>query len=309
MRDAFINELFRRAKDDPQIMLVVGDLGFGVIDEFASALPNQFLNAGIAEQSMMGLVAGLASTGLTVFVYSIANFPTFRCLEQIRNDVAFNSLNVTIVSVGAGLAYGNLGYTHHAVEDISIIRALPGVRVICPSDPIEAVASIESCLTHRGTKYVRLGKNGEAPLHRSSGPLDISNAQLLRPGDDGAIITSGSIAIECLRAAEDLQVEGISLQVWTIPTIKPFPTSWLHTLDSQLPLVTVEEHVPDGGFGSALLEAINDVGQTRLVKRVALSSPYLQSSGGTAFLRNQLGVSHVHIARAIREALIRNLEA
>ena len=137
MRNSFIEELSKIALTDDKVFLIVGDLGFGVVEGFEEKYPDQFLNAGVAEQNMMGMAAGLASAGYKVFVYSIGNFPTFRCLEQIRNDVCYHSLNVTIVSIGAGLSYGPLGYSHHAIDDIGVMRALPGMTIYNPADPIE----------------------------------------------------------------------------------------------------------------------------------------------------------------------------
>lgn len=137
MRTAFINELIQQARAKPDIFLVVGDLGFSVVEPFAEEFPDRFLNAGVAEQNMTGLAAGLASEGYHAFTYSIANFPTFRCLEQIRNDVAYHRLPVTVVSVGAGFSYGNLGYSHHAVQDIGILRTLPEMTIMSPADPVK----------------------------------------------------------------------------------------------------------------------------------------------------------------------------
>lgn len=279
-------------------MLVVGDLGYGVVDEFAADLPDQFVNAGVSEQAMMSMAAGLASSGYHVFVYSIANFPTLRCLEQIRNDVIYNELNVTIVSVGAGLAYGNLGYTHHAVEDISIMRALPNIRIICPSDPVEAVTSVKACLSHSGPKYVRLGKNGEPRLHNAAEIEHVDDPILLREGNDLVIAATGAIVGECLQAAEGLVATGISAQVWSVPTIKPFPQAWLAGLDLAMPLLTVEEHVRDGGFGSALLEAANDMAWFPTIRRLGLSTDDSAQLGGVGYLRRQREVSCDDIRRA-----------
>ncbi len=172
MRDAFVKKLTEKAADDPSIMLLVGDLGFGVVADFGETYPRQFLNCGVAEQSMVGIAAGMAAAGRRPFVYSIANFPTLRPLEQIRNDVCYHGLGVTIVSVGAGLAYGSLGYTHHAVEDISILRSLPGMRVFSPADAIECRAAVDEILATPGPAYLRLGKNKEPLMHEA--PPDLS---------------------------------------------------------------------------------------------------------------------------------------
>jgi transketolase len=161
MRTAFIKALTDLAETDNRIWLVTGDLGFSVLEEFASRFPDRYLNVGVAEQNMTGVAAGLAMSGKIVFTYSIANFPTLRCLEQVRNDVCYHNANVKIVAVGGGLAYGAQGYTHHAIEDLAILRALPNIRVIAPGDPAETRAAVMAIVNTPGPCYLRLGKAGE----------------------------------------------------------------------------------------------------------------------------------------------------
>src|SRR5438445_7860670 len=165
MRTAFIQTLNELADRDPRVCLVVGDLGFSVIEEFAERFPDQFLNAGVAEQNMIGLAAGMSMTGKIVLTYSIGNFGTLRCLEQIRNDVCYHRANVKVVAVGGGLAYGNLGVTHHASEDVAIMRALPNMTVVSPGDPIEARLATKAVVALDGPAYLRLGKAGEPVVH------------------------------------------------------------------------------------------------------------------------------------------------
>src|SRR5437667_4581521 len=165
MRSAFFDTLVRLAEDDERITLVVGDLGFGVIEPFARRFPDRFLNAGVAEQNMTGIGAGMALSGKVVFTYSIANFPTLRCLEQVRNDVCYHAADVKIVAVGGGFAYGSLGMTHHATEDLALMRALPGMVVVAPGDPIEVELATRAVVEHRGPCYLRLGRVGEPCVH------------------------------------------------------------------------------------------------------------------------------------------------
>ena len=164
MRDAFVRALMREAAADPRLTLITGDLGFGVLKPFWETYPDQFVNAGIAEQGMTGLAAGLARTGRTVLTYSIGNFPTLRCIEQIRNDCAYHDANVKIVCVGGGFVYGSLGMSHHATEDMAVLRALPGVTVFTPGDPAEVEAVVPVMLRTPGTCYLRLGRGGEPML-------------------------------------------------------------------------------------------------------------------------------------------------
>ena len=206
MRNAFISNLTELASTDESIFLVVGDLGYGVVEIFENKFPSRFLNAGIAEQNMIGLSAGLAKSGYKVFVYSIANFPTLRCLEQIRNDVCYSDLDVTIVSVGAGFSYGVLGYSHFAIEDISVMRTLPGINILSPSDPIEVKSAVKFALSNPGPKYLRLGKNGEQVIH-SVNDISLESPIEIHNGDKFCLLVTGSIAMEALIAVKKFKEE------------------------------------------------------------------------------------------------------
>lgn len=302
MRDAFVSELLLAARRDPDIMLVVGDLGYGVVDGFADELPAQFLNAGVAEQSMVGVAAGLASCGHRVFVYSIANFPTLRALEQIRNDVCYHGLDVAIVSVGAGVSYGTLGYTHHAVEDISIMRSLPGMRVLCPSDPLEARAAVHEVLGAPGPAYVRLGKNGE-PTLRDRLPESLAQVHHLRRGRDALLIGVGAVVGECLMAADILETKGIDAAVASCPTIVPMDSSWLAEWGPSQLIVTVEEHRLPGGFGSAVLEKVAGRSSGIATLRLGLDDTQLSVIGSGSFLRQVHGLDGPSIAASVLSAL------
>lgn len=291
MRDAFVRRITELAQEDPRIMLVVGDLGYGVVDDFARLIPEQFLNAGVAEQSMIGVAAGLASQGRRVFVYSIANFPTLRCLEQIRNDICYHQRDVTVVSVGAGVAYGTHGYTHHAVEDIAALRALPGLRIISPADPAEAIAAADYTSASAGAHYVRLGKNGERVLHADASSLDIREPVLLRAGADASIVATGSIVENCLVAAEMLAAQhGLQCAVSSCPVVRPLSLEWLVSLDPSVPLITVEEHSREGGFGSIFLEFVNDHRLGLQITRAGLSNMNVSRLGSQAYLRSISGL-------------------
>ena len=211
MRDAFVRALMREAAADPRLTLITGDLGFGVLKPFWETYPDQFVNAGIAEQGMTGLAAGLARTGRTVLTYSIGNFPTLRCIEQIRNDCAYHDANVKIVCVGGGFVYGSLGMSHHATEDMAVLRALPGVTVFTPGDPAEVEAVVPVMLRTPGTCYLRLGRGGEPMLH--DGPVTdwtLPRALTLRQGTDVALLSAGGILTQTVSAARLLQEQGVS---------------------------------------------------------------------------------------------------
>jgi len=193
MRTAFMKTLFEAAAQDRRVCLIVGDLGYSVIDEFAKAYPDQFVNAGVAEQDMTGIAAGMALSGKIVFTYSIANFATLRCLEQIRNDVCYHHANVKVVAVGGGLAYGSLGVSHHATEDLAILRALPGMTVVAPGDPIEAELATRAVIAHDGPVYLRLGKAGEPVVHTKRPEFRLGKAISIRTGRDLTLISTGGM--------------------------------------------------------------------------------------------------------------------
>jgi transketolase len=284
MRDAFIRELEIQARLDARIFLLTGDLGFGVVDDFSKEFPTQFLNAGVAEQNMMGMAAGLADSGMLPFVYSIANFPTFRCLEQIRNDVCYPELPVTIVSIGAGLAYGSLGYSHHAVEDLSVMRSLPGMRVISPCDPNEVRAAVKLIVDEPAPTYLRLGKNGESILPNTEDSR-LSGARILREGYGVLILTTGAIADDVLRMVENSTIPIVrSAQVVSIPIIKPMDLSSL-AFDEFEHILSVEEHSLVGGLNSAIYENLRDQNASQKIHAIGLSDAVRHYTGSAEHLK------------------------
>ncbi len=291
MRDAFVKKLGEVAAHDPSVMLLVGDLGFGVVADFGTAYPNQFINCGVAEQSMVGIAAGLASAGRRPFVYSIANFPTLRPLEQIRNDVCYHGLGVTIVSVGAGLAYGSLGYTHHAVEDIAILRSLPGMRVYSPADPQECRAAVDEILADPSPAYLRLGKNREPVMHEQVPDLSTGAPLLIRDGSDVTLIAAGPIVTQAIAVADALAGQGVSVRVMTCPVIKPLNAAAVAAAAAGTRgIVTLEEHTLHGGFGSAVLEGFAVAGITVPVHPLALADEATSIIGSQEWLRERAGL-------------------
>jgi len=258
MRNAFIDELMRIAGEDPRVVLIVGDLGFSVVEGFAERFGPRFINAGIAEQNMMGLAAGMASEGFRPFVYSIANFPTFRCAEQIRNDVDYHRLPVTIVTVGGGLAYGNLGYSHHAVQDYGLMRLLPHMTLAAPGDPMQVRACMRWIHANAGPAYLRLGKAGEPVMHPAV-PEVTPGEWLPVAGAAGArrtLLTTGAplpLARAWLERPEFAGYALHALPLWGMGS-KARQAAQVAAWDE---VVTVEDHLPDGGFGSWLREAVS----------------------------------------------------
>lgn len=304
MRDAFVHRLIEEAQADPRIMLVTGDLGFGVLTKFEDALPRQFLNAGVAEQDMTMLATGLALEGRIVFTYSIANFPVLRCLEMIRNDAAYHGADVKVVSIGGGFSYGALGISHHATEDIAVMRCMPEVTCVVPGGLWEAAEATSALVRTPGTCYLRLDKS-----HAPAGPAEgeefaLGRARTLRKGSDVAILGCGGVLGEALRAAEDLEGYGVSARVVSHHTVKPIDRAAL-VRDAQEcgGIVTVEEHTVEGGFGSAVLEALADSGfWPQAFQRVGLRAGFSSEVGSQDHLRKVYGIDAAAIVQAALRA-------
>lgn len=289
MRNAFIHELVALARQHPQIALIVGDLGYSVIEPFADEFPDRFINAGVAEQNMTGLAAGMASEGYHVFTYSIANFPTFRCAEQIRNDVAYHQLPVTVVSVGGGLAYGALGYSHHAVQDYALIRTLPNMLIAAPGDPMEVRACMNYLVANPRPSYLRLGKAGEPNFHAT--PPDVSPGRWLKVragAGKRAILSTGAglqIAMEWIEKVEHADRSVYSMPLWSMND----KAAQAEPLRAHQDIMTLEDHLQDGGFGSWLLEAkAIDPTLVCTIRPVALMPEACGTVGSQATL-NRLG--------------------
>lgn len=289
MRTAFVQQLIEEARSDDKIFLLTGDLGFSVLEPFIEEFPDRYLNIGIAEQNMTGVAAGLAMDGWTVFTYSIANFPTLRCIEQIRYDVCYHDLNVKIVSVGAGYSYASLGSSHHATEDIGMMRTIPNIVVASPADPFEAKAITSLLARHKGPAYLRLGKAGEPSIHEVTPGVQIGKGIELRPGADTAIIGCGSI----LKYAESYIVDNeLNFGLYSLPFIKPIDKELLASIAEKYKrIITIEEHQKSGGFGSAVLETYNDLREEKRinsfpeVKRIAIQDKFISVAGSQEHLR------------------------
>lgn len=303
MRTAFVEALCALAAHDERVFLVCGDLGYSVLERFRDSFPKRFLNAGVAEQNMTGVAAGLALAGHVVFTYSIANFPVMRCLEQIRNDVCYHGLDVKIVAVGGGLAYGSQGYTHHAVEDLAVMRVLPGMAVLAPGDPIEARLAARAALARRGPCYIRLGKAGEKVVHSVEPSFAPGRAIVLREGTDVALLSIGGVLPMVVAAAELLVREGRSVRVLSLPWLEPFDRSAVESAARETSLVvTVEEHGA-GGLASAAAEVIASTDARARLLPVRLSREAIHVAGEQEGLRAQQGLSSDAIAATVRRAL------
>ena len=287
MRDIFIDELIIATKKNKNIILLVNDLGFGVIEKFVKLFPNNYFNAGISEQSMMGYAAGLAAAGKHVFVYSIANFPTFRCAEQIRNDIDYHNLPVTIVSVGSGVGYGNLGYTHHGLQDYSLMRSFPNMLIASPGDIMELKACMKYLVSNPQPSYLRLDKSSNFKIHKSI--PNINPGKWLKIlGDNNlncSFLTTGSViehTISKLKKKNNFSF--YSLPLWGMK-YKKFQYNFLKKYKK---IIVIEDHFQDGGFQSWLNESLNKKNCKTNIISYSISSQIIKKVGSREYLMNYL---------------------
>ncbi len=287
MRDAFVKKLNELANEDESIFFITADLGFGVFDEFSKNFPNQYLNVGVAEQNMTGIATGLALEGRKVFTYSIANFATLRCLEQIRNDAAYHEVNLTIVASGGGFTYGALGMSHHATEDISIMRSIPNLQVVSPCTAWETYHATNALSKTKGVSYLRIEKGGIQSPPNKNATFEIGKAIEMQSGKDITIIGTGGIIVDCLKAADLLKNNGLSAQVISMHSIKPLDEACIKECAiNNKNIITVEEHNKIGGLGSAVSEIIAQHNLGCNLKIIALEDTFSSVVGSQEFLRD-----------------------
>ncbi|MBX2995761.1 MAG: hypothetical protein KF681_13100 [Bdellovibrionaceae bacterium] len=295
MRNTFIHELEKAAEIDSKIFLLVGDLGFSVVENFQTKFPDRFLNVGIAEQNMIGIAAGLSMEGFNVYVYSIGNFATLRCLEQIRYDVCYHRQNVKVVAVGAGFAYGSLGASHHATEDLAIMRSLPHMLVAAPGDTRETKAITHLTTQHQGPAYIRLGRAGEADVHGRD--IQVTPGELIqvRAGKKTLILTSGGILSWAMREADEKTPDAA---IYSVPFLsgnlnKKQLTQLLTDFDQ---VITMEEHQLNGGFGSFILEQAADLYSSGAlsrfpkIRRIGIPNEFAEICGTQDYLRDHFAL-------------------
>lgn len=304
MRNAFVSALTELARADSRVVFLSADLGFKIFDEFAREFGGRFMDVGVAEAAMIGTAAGLALGGMRPFVYSIATFATLRCLEQIRDDLCYHSLPVTVVGVGGGYSYGHNGATHHSLEDIAILRALPGMTVVCPGDPVETAAAVRATLGLHGPMYLRLGRAGEPRIHANADGFRIGEAIQVVDGADCSIITTGAILSVAMDAAAQLRAAGVGCRVLSMHTVKPLDTQALERCAAQTRLlVTLEEHSAIGGLAGAVSEWLAASGLRAPFLALNAGDAFAHCSGSQDYLRTARGLSAQQVSRAIGEAL------
>jgi len=297
MRTETIDALTAYARVHPEVMLLTADLGYSVLERFADELPAQYANVGICEQAMVGIAAGLALSGRCVVLYSIANFQTLRCLEQLRNDICYHNLPVTVIGVGGGLAYGAQGYTHHGIEDLGIMAMLPNMAVVCPADPLEAVALLPQLMQRRRPAYLRLGRSGEPVLHPIGTPVSLGRAIQMREGRDIALLGTGPIIGRALSAADALAARGISASVLSFPGFHPLDVSAItDAARRHRAILTIEEHSVGGGFGSRVADALLTSGLAPRFAKYGVTDALRGQIGSQDWLLDRLGSIEDHAA-------------
>lgn len=300
MRGVFINTLIKLARKDKRIFLLTGDLGFSVLEGFRDEFPDRFVNMGVAEANMIGVAAGLALSGKVVFVYSIVPFVTLRCLEQIRNDVCYQQLQVRIIGVGAGLSYGTAGATHYSLEDIAVMRAISNLSVVCPGDPLEAEMALKESLSYAGPLYIRLGKGRDPLVHRKLDGFKIGKAILLRYGKDIAIISTGNMLANAKQAASLLKERGVDVRLISMHTVKPIDKKAIIDIAKKTKAIfTVEEHNLIGGLGSAVAEVLAEQSVKVHFKRIAVPEAFFKTIGSQDYLRRKFGLDANGIFKTI----------
>ena len=305
MRTAFNEELLKIAAKDERIFMILADIGYGEIEPFAEAFPDRFFNVGVAEQNMTGVACGVAMEGNIAVTYSIANFPTIRPLEQIRNDVCYHNANVKIVIIGGGLAYGALGISHHSTEDLAIMRALPNMVVLAPCDLIEARAAVHAMMAHDGPVYYRCGYKHEPDVHAAPINFEIGKAITVREGSDATIMFTGTIGNSARIAAEHLAAAGIRCRLVSMHTVKPIDRdAVVRAARDTGAIVTLEEHNLVGGFGGAVAEVLMDEGCLDVkCRRMALPDVNVSKVGSREWLLEQYGLGVSHIEGAVRDII------
>lgn len=306
MRKTCTDMVYELAKRDPRVVFIGSDLGAGLLDDMKAEMPDRFYMEGICEQNLIGIAAGLAMEGYIPYVNTIATFITRRCFEQIAIDLCLHNLPVRLIGNGGGMVYAPLGPTHMATDDIAILRALPNMTIVAPTDAEEMKRFMPETIDRPGPIYIRLGKGGDAVVSRTEDGFEIGRGYLLRPQQRILLITTGVMASRALQAAQTLEAEGISCGVLNLPTIKPLDTSQLLALCSDAEIiVTIEEHTTIGGLGSAVTDVlVENLGRRLpLIKRLGLPDVFPEDYGSQDSLMDYFGLQGPGIADAVRAAL------
>lgn len=306
MRNAFTKRMGELATKNRDIVIITNDAPTPHFLEFQKKFPERFINAGLQEQNMTGMAAGLALSGKTVFTYSIVPFVVMRCYEQVRDDVCYQKANVKIVGIGGGLVYSTLAGTHTALEDVSLTRGLPNMTVISPADPIEAEKVVDAVLSYKGPVYIRIGRTGEPNLYKKDYKFKIGKAVTMRRGKDVTIIGYGPILLKALQAADELEKEGIGIEVINMHTLKPIDEKTILRVARKTgALVTIEEHSIVGGLASIVAGILAKKRINIPFEPIALKDEFLTNYGKQTDILDMLGFSLSDVKKAVLKVLRR----
>lgn len=306
MRNAFADEITKLARTDNRVVLLSGDIGNKLFDNFKQIDEKRFYNCGVAEANMMGVAAGMALSGLRPVVYTITPFTTTRCFEQIRVDACYHKAPVIIVGTGSGLSYAELGPTHHSLEDLAILRTLPEMRVMAPCDSEELRHGLRAALQGNTPVYIRIGKKGEPAIHKGIDGFEIGKSIVVRKGADIALLAAGTVMAEVVKAADLLAGHGISCEVTSFHTVKPLDEAYLANVANRLKLIaTIEEHGRIGGFGSAVAEWRATTNST--IPMISFGTPdeFMHEVGTQEYARAKYGLTADNITNRVLEVLRR----
>lgn len=304
MRTTFVNSFIHLAESGHNIHLLTADLGFKAFDPIRDKYPERFTNVGVAEANMIGIAAGMAMRGIRVFCYSIAPFVIFRTLDQIRTDLCHMKLPVILVAAGGGLHYAMEGMTHHAIEDIAIARALPGLTVLAPGDPLECEVLMKGAIDLEGPCYLRLGGNNNPIVYENSQRPRFGEISCLQPDGNVAIIANGEMLLRAKKTMELLRNDGIMSRLYSIHTLKPIDCLTIEKIARECScIVTMEEHNIINGIGTAITEILFSLGYRGKFKKFGIPDEYAKKLGDKEWLRDHYGLGHEKIAFEIKRLL------
>ena len=301
MRNAFADEVYKLSAGDSRIVLLSGDIGNRLFDSFKRKNGRRFFNCGVAEANMMGVAAGMALSGLRPIIYTITPFTTTRCYEQIRVDACYQNVPVIIVGTGSGLAYAELGPTHHSCEDLAIMRVLPNMIVLAPADAVELRQCLRAALQQKGPVYIRIGKKGEAITPKKDNNFEIGRSISVRDGSDVCLISTGIVLPIVMKAAEILTSKGVAARVESFHTVKPLDEKTINDVFSNYPVVAVvEEHQKIGGLGGSIAEWLAKQGpmKGRMIS-FGTGDEFMHEIGSQDYARAKYGLTAENISRQV----------
>ena len=304
MRTTFINTLTEMARRDEKIMCIIGDTGFSVFEDFEREFGDRFVNVGIAEQNFVSFGAGLAAMGMKPYIYNVVSFMTLRAMEQILLDVCYQENPVVLVGVGGGFAYATAGPTHHALQDIAMLSAIPNMTVVCPGDPVEMKAVMLASADYGKPLYIRIGRSVDPVVHQTPIDIEIGRAIPMKAGTEASIFVTGVMLQTAVEVQERLEKDGISAALYSMPTVKPIDEeAVLQAASAGRPVYAIEEHSVIGGLGDAVARVLTEHHCSSGLRKFGVRDEFVPVTGTREYLDDLFGISAEKITEAIREEL------